>query len=212
MVGIAAVAGLFPSGVSYSVLAYFLYLPFWVMFAASCHRVIIVGEQQLPNRYGLYWSSQETRFALWYIGLALLMAAAMLLFGILVSLLSLNLLPPTEFDPMSTANMLRYAITYLFAVYFLMRFSLTLPAAALGHRVDFRDSWVSTTGYGWALAIAASIPVAIAWGVYWLMDKSIAGIDFVLVDGIYWLVGFAFGAVEIAVLSVAYKYLVYARP
>ena len=36
------------------------------LIAMSCHRIVLLGEQSLPDPLGVYWTSRETRFLLWW--------------------------------------------------------------------------------------------------------------------------------------------------
>lgn len=50
----------------------FARLPFYVMFATICHRIVLLGDTSLPSRWGLFWSVRETRFLGWLIVLGVI--------------------------------------------------------------------------------------------------------------------------------------------
>ena len=59
------------SGLAY--LLFWLLLPgaVFTMIAISCHRLVILGVDSLPNAWGLFWSWRETRFFGWMFGIGL---------------------------------------------------------------------------------------------------------------------------------------------
>ena len=51
------------------ILLYLLSLGLLTMIAVSCHRLVILGADSLPNAWGLFWSGRETRFLGWIYGI-----------------------------------------------------------------------------------------------------------------------------------------------
>ncbi len=181
------------------------YAPFYVMFAVSCHRTVLLGTEQLPRASGIFWTRRETAFLGWFVGIALLAIAVSFVSGLLALML-----------PVSAGNTMlgwaRAAVLYLFASYFILRFSLVLPASALEHRVTFAESWAATKGHGITLAVAVGIPAGLATMILLGLDRVIGNYESLLFTLPYYLVSFVLMAVEIAVLSIAYKYLFFITP
>ena len=101
---------------------------------------------------------------------------------------------------------------YLFVSYFVMRFSLVLPASALEHRLSFTDSWAVPRGNGLVLALPVCIPAFLTSLLFWILDTVLGNSGTFLSTVPYMVVSLILMAVEIAVLSVAYKYLVFVSP
>lgn len=206
--GIIALAWIFDvigAGGLNTIVWWLAYVPFYVLFAVSCHRTVILGADHLPSPWGIFWTRRETVFLGWVLGVTLLTVAASLVTGFLV------LLMPVE-DGNSALRWIRDASMYLFASYFILRFSMVLPASALDHRVTFGESWAATKGHGITLAIAVGIPVGIATLIVMALDFVIGNYELLLFSLPYWVVTFVLMAVEIAVLSIAYKYLFFITP
>ena len=188
-----------------SMAVWLLKLPVYVLFAVSCHRVIILGRSYLPNRFGVYWTWRETVFLGWLVGLGLL--AAVLSLAISIGQLSL-----AEWHDIAVVTWVTDFFLFLLGGYFIMRFALVLPAAALEHRVTFRDSWAVTRGNGLALAIAISIPTYLATLLYEALDIVFVDSEAILASLPYFIVSLIETAVHIAIMSIAYKYLVFVSP
>jgi hypothetical protein len=181
------------------------YVPFYVLFAVTCHRTVILGTEHMPSPWGIFWTWRETVFLGWFFGITLLTMTVSLASGLL------SLLMPV--DGGSTAlGWIRSAVLYLFASYFILRFSMVLPASALDHRVTFGESWAATKKHGITLALAVGIPVGVATLMLMALDFVIGRYELLLFSLPYWLVTFVLMSVEIAVLSVAYKYLFFITP
>jgi len=181
------------------------YVPFYVLFAITCHRAVILGTEHLPSPWGIFWTWRETVFLGWFFGITLLTMTVSLASGLL------SLLMP--FGDGSTAlGWIRRSLLYLFASYFILRFSMVLPASALDHRVTFGESWAATKGHGITLALAVGIPVGLATLMLMALDFVIGSYELLLFSLPYWLVTFVLMSVEIAILSIAYKYLFFITP
>lgn len=188
-----------------SMAIWLLKLPVYVLFAVSCHRVIILGRSYLPSASGVYWTMRETVFLGWTIGLGLLAATLSLLIAFVRLLLR-------DWADMPTVTWITDLTLYLFAAYFLMRFALVLPAAALEHRLSFADSWAATRGNGLVLAFAIGVPAFMELLAFRTLDSIIATPEALLSSVPYFIVALITTAFQIAVMSIAYKYLVFVSP
>ena len=194
-----------PAGVSWAM--YLLWVVIFVIFAVHCHRLVLLGPQtDVPLIPG--WSWRETRFLLWGIAIYLVLGFCIVLFSlILASPLSLQSGPV---DADETAGVLRWVkhVTGILATYVVARMVLVLPASAVDHKPNLRQVWMLSRGNGWRLAIIVG---GLPWAFSWLIDlanrdgASIVEWLFLAVAGIVLLV------VEIAALSLSYRYLVEAR-
>ena len=128
---------------------------FAMLIAISCHRLVILGVDSLPNAWGLFWSGRETRFLGWSAligGIPLVVAS---LFGVLRGL-GLPLFSVDNGVPSLFVVMFFVLIPY--AVYVVPRLSLVLPATAIGQRPTLKGSWRLSRSNGWRLALVMLLP------------------------------------------------------
>ena len=175
-------------------------LPFYALFATVVHRVVLLGEDSLPNRWGMFWTNRETRFTGWLIGIWFLYFALSLPTGIIYLGLS-GVFAGWNVYWIGTI------LSYMVVAYFEGRFSLVLPATAIDKRSNFRDSWAMSRGKGIIIAVALVLPAMILIPIesvmYGAIDESLSPIaDLFLV-----LLIFPIFAVEIAIVSLAYDKL-----
>lgn len=175
---------------------YGVWLLIYAVFAVSCHRIILLGDDSLPNPYGLYWSMRETRFLGWFI-----------LIIIIYTLLSLPLTIAAALLPGWLQSMqLSWYLPIFLTAYFEGRISMVLPATAVDKRSSISHSWRMTRGYGVIIAIAL-------FAVAVVMDLIIITTNYVLPDSpqlakvVSDVLGFPLVAVAVGVLSVTYREL-----
>ncbi len=177
-------------------------LPLYALFAIVVHRVVLLGEDSLPNRWGIFWTERETRFLGWLIGIWLLYFALSLPTAILGLVFSKR---------MSGWNVAWVAtiLSYILVAYFQGRFSLVLPATAIDRRSNFRESWAMSRGKGMIIAMALVIPamilIPIEWALYGAVDDTFRPIA----DLVWMLLVLPIFAVEIAIISLAFDKLSY---
>ena len=120
---------------------------FFTMIAISCHRLVILGVDSLPNAWGLFWSWRETRFFGWIFGIGLSAGLVTFLdiplYGSVSQLAVLVVSPPIMW-------------------YVLARLSLVLPATAIGQRPTLKGSWQLSRSNGWRLALVTFLPSLLA--------------------------------------------------
>ena len=167
----------------------------YAMFAVTCHRTIILRDVEVPGAYGLFWTFREMRFVGW------IFVVMVPLFLLGIPLGTLMLAVPGEW--------LRSILLYVAFSYVSLRFSMVFPATAVGHRASLVDSWTATSGNGLSLLGAATIPFLIAAAVYWPIDVALADSVNTLSHIPYQLIGFLLLAVEVGIISVAYKHITF---
>lgn len=175
-------------------------LPLYALFATVVHRVVLLGEHSLPNRWGIFWTERETRFLGWLIGVWFLYYALSLPTGMIALVFSEA---ETGWDVMWVATIL----SYILVAYFEGRFSLVLPATAIDKRSNFRDSWAMSRGKGMMIAMALVIPamilIPIEWALYGAIDETFRPI----MDLVWLILVLPIFAVQIAIISLAFDKL-----
>lgn len=175
-------------------------LPLYALFATVVHRVVLLGEDSLPNRWGIFWSERETRFLGWLIGIWFLYFALSLPTAILALVFSERI---TGWNVAWVATIL----TYILVAYFQGRFSLVLPATAIDRRSNFRESWAMSRGKGMVIAMALVIPAMILIPVEWALYGAVDDTFRPIADLVWMLLVFPIFAVEIAIISLAFDKL-----
>lgn len=175
-------------------------LPFYVIFATACHRVVLLGENSIPNRWGMFWTERETRFLGWLVGILFLYFALSLPTGLILSLFS-------EVVAGWNTAWVATSISYVVVAYFEGRFSLVLPATAIDKRSDFKKSWAMSRGKGMLIAIALVIPALITVPLEIVLYDKMGRELSPLADLIWLVLVLPIVAIEIAIISLAYNKL-----
>ena len=135
------------------------YVPAFTVFAVTCHRLILLGDDSVPW-YGLSkWSKRESRFIGWsLLGWLALAAISMLVmfFSLGLAGSSLQSLPVTWVE---------YAAYFVMipGVYVVARFSILLPATAVDQRHDLTWAWETTERNGWRLVLVVGTLPFVLW-------------------------------------------------
>ncbi len=188
-----------PSAYS-QIMAVFLMLPLYALFATVVHRVVLLGEHSLPNRWGIFWTERETRFLGWLIGIWFLYFALSLPTGLILVVFS-------EGFAGWNVTWVATILSYILVAYFQGRFSLVLPATAVDERSNFRESWAMSRGKGMMIAMALVIPAMILIPVEWVLYGAVDDAFRPIMDLGWMLLSLPVFAVEIAIISLAFSKL-----
>jgi len=183
-------------------LVFALQLLLYSVFAVSCHRIILVGDDSLPNPAGIYWTARETRFAGWSLALAIAVFFPALVATGAVSVLAS--LIPVRGEPSWAWAVAALPPARCIASGF-ARLGLGFAATAVDRRPTLAESLDLSRGNGWRLVGAMSIPTVVLIGLQQIANAALrlpeASPAAALLS--FWV--FLLGAVEIATLSVAYR-------
>ena len=178
-----------------------LYAVYWllfVLFAVTCHRLVLLDAAAVSFRSLPSWSWRETRFAL------LLGAVGVICIVVMLGTVTFFMNVPG----MATAsrNGLEW-IKYLAVIpayYVFARMSLVLPATAVDRKVDLKWAWRSTKTNGWRLVLVVGV-------LPWVVSEAIGLIyrsePTVFETLIVSLLTYTLMVVEIAALSLSYRQL-----
>lgn len=133
------------------------------IYLVSCHRIVLLGDAAIPNRWSVYFTERELRFLLWSILLGVIMAAILVLAVAVVFVMAFALDGFQRYRFQAIGAVFGAALAAI--LYVDARLSLVFPVTAIGRAASFRESWRLTSGNGWRLAsilgIAAAPVVAI---------------------------------------------------
>jgi hypothetical protein len=177
----------------------------YTLFAVTCHRVILLGDDSVP-RFGLAsWSARETRFFGWMIGMYLVFAVASLI-PLIVLASVLSGFSGAQADAAESTQPLRWAMlaASIPGAYVMARLCLVLPATAVDRKVNFPWSWERTASNGWRMAVVAG---ALPWLVSIAQGALAAQSDSTIVTAAASLIGLPLLAVEVTALSLCYHTL-----
>lgn len=190
------------SWLQFEVLVWFsvaLSIAFFAIGAINTHRIVLLGNTSVP-RFGFRrWSGRETRFFGWLVAIYFLSwfvsLLPMMLVGGLISVL------PDSISDMPVAIMLLGLAALSPYFYFLARFSLLFPSAALDHRNDLAWAWKTTQGNGIRLILVSTLPSLAIWLTDALFELLPTEVNL-----LYFLILPVFLVFEIIVLSLCYQF------
>ncbi len=181
-----------------SVGLFWLTIPFYVLFATNCHRVVLLGDGSLANKLGLYWSYNETRFLGWVFVIGLITTIVTIPTVAIPIILR-------EFDITGLLTSVSTYVGLLLAVYIDGRVGLVLPATAIGRRLRLRQSWQATGPVGWSIFLALVIPAAITEAIDYVLFVELFPSSSLAVSFVRGLLYYPLIAIGVAVLTIAYR-------
>ncbi len=179
---------------------YVLYGALFVLFAVTCHRLVLLDPQTVASRITPRWSRRETRFFLWMIGVWLIFVV--ITFALTTAILNVWLQWASEPDPALFGWTVFLA--KLPAFYLLARFCLVFPATAVDRNVDLKWAWRLSANNGWRLfLLVAVLPWVISYAVGLLYRAEASVVETILLQ----FIACAFFTVEVAAISLSYREL-----
>ncbi len=182
-------------------------IPFYVLFAITCHRLVLLRDSGIATYGNLTWSKRETRFFWWGVFIPLAYMLLIILFPIGFGLL-IRVFPDFGKSPSDLADSFWFKmfgyLLFLPSTYIIARLSLIFPATAVDRQVDIKWAWNLSRNNSWRLTVVVGI---LPW-VFAFFQGLFARDSATLVeDLIHLMVSFIFLAVEIVALSFSYKHL-----
>ena len=129
-------------------------------FAVACHRVLLLGDESLPQYGIMTWTVREGRFLTW-----LLAAWSLAFLTTMFLLMTIGTIVMNVFDiPRAWMEMGWFLGSFeVLGTYVLARLSLILPAVALDGRPSLSSIWRLSHGNGWRLTVVLG-------GLPWLVS------------------------------------------
>lgn len=187
-----------------SVLGFVLLLPqmfLYALFAVTCHRVILLGRERLPNALGVYASKEVWQYTGAMVAFTFISIVALMLLAVFLGPIMMVLGPETgrvvTWGLMIAMGLLAIAVA--------SRVILLFPAMAIGAGQTLNDI-LDLSKPNWprlAVLILASMVLTglISWPLTWLTEVSGTPLAAVIPAFLNTLVG-AYG---VAVISCAYR-------
>jgi hypothetical protein len=182
----------------------FFQMAIYILFAITCHRVALIGDEGVPS-FGLRrWTLREWR----YLGWSVIILVVWLLFSFVVNSFYVSMIVSKVEAGASaeTYQSYKYWLTpfYIPIFYILARLSVLWPAIALDEQVGAQWAWRLTVHNGWRLTVVVSLlPWVLYFAVNLLLRENATLVESIILK----LLGFTLLAVEVVALSFSYKHL-----
>lgn len=125
----------------------------YAVFAITCHRIVLLGPESLPNRWGIYFSRRELRYALY----ALIVVVCLVSAFAVISLLSLLAAPLLG----QWAGRELPLIVFAVLIYLFARVCILFPGTAVDQAWSIPACWTVTRGYGIRLTVLVLLSVIV---------------------------------------------------
>jgi hypothetical protein len=182
-------------------------LPFaaTIPFAVQCQRYVLDTTPANRPRFGFPWSRRETAF----------MVHAMGLFGLVMLLNAIGIPLVTRLVPASIGTgpigIAVYALFFVLTFYVVARFTLVLPAAALGRALSWGAAWRRAAEHGVGLAlilVLAPLPWLVPSAIHLFAGPDASQISrFLVTTVVVEACGLASTALTMIALAAAYRWI-----
>ena len=182
-----------PHTIEMLILYKLIYWALFVVFSVATHRLLLLGKDSVAT-HGLTWSRRELTFALYMVGIY-----------ILIMLLSFAMMPilmmfssPNGVDPLFLMILVSIPIEFLF-----VRLSILFPAISVDTKdIDWKWAMGVTQNNGWRLmALLLVLPLS-----FQLLLSPLRG-DSIIINVLIQLIMMVLLVFEITTLSLSFKYL-----
>ena len=171
----------------------------YTCLAVMVHRLVLRADIAENLKFPFFrWTKRETRFLGWLVVVYFYLTLVFVAVGVVSGALG-GLLPWAD-STQAWVWQFIFVLISLPAAYLFVRLSVLLPATAVDQKPDMAWAWTLTEGNGWRL-------VALMWLFPMLVSRFIPeiAIETHLVQGVWNFVLGMITAIEISVLSIAFK-------
>jgi hypothetical protein len=183
-----------------------LEIPYAILFAVlavSTHRIILLGRRSAPKS----WGSSLDRNVATYLGYSIIIGCGVFFLAMILALIVGLSLAPYSPDPPLLAFVIGAAFICLPGLYLSTRFSMILPAKAIGESLAWSDVVDASGRNGWRLVAAVWLPLfATALAIApldWLVGNLAVEVDAPITS----LLSPVFGVIGVAAVSCAFREL-----
>jgi hypothetical protein len=179
----------------------FVYGFLFVLFAVTCHRLVLLDPISIASLLPARWSWRESRFFFWlcFISWLATVVAMVATTVIMAVFFSFAANPPDQ----AASEWAFFAATFP-AFYLFARLCLVFPATAVDRKVNLKWAWRMTKGNGWRLFLVVAVLPWILSQMIGLLYRGDATVGETI---LLTFVSCALFAVEIAALSLSYREL-----
>lgn len=189
----------------------------WVVFSVAWHRAFLKPNESVTVSGALKWGRRQSRFLLLTIAVGLLIVLIMA-GGALVALAASSLSGVDQTGFAQNNFLPLYLAGLACALVMSGRLALLFPATTVDHRMTFGESWETTRGNGWRIAIIVFLVALPIWVAARLLSVPIMffgqtnSLTAMLLAGLVdQTLGFIGVAVGVSALSIAYRVIMDAQ-
>lgn len=176
----------------------------YILFAITCHRLVILGDDGVPHFGLMKWTKRETHYLVWF--LVIFIICMLLVFAINSFFVS-KLVSSVEAGGSVESAQWQWRLIYLAYIpilYVFCRLSVLYPAIAVDREVTAQWAWGLSQRNGWRLTFIVGF---LPWGVSFLMQYLFRENATFAEYMFFKLLGLILLAVEIVMLSLSYQHL-----
>jgi len=185
------------------------------VLAVSCHRIILIGANSLPNRWGVFWSKRELRFFGWVFLLGILSGLALMVWPVAKGFYLTRFIVSTSGAAKLAATVLETFYSAGVVALVIASVGLVLPATALDERPSLKVAWKLARGNVLRLAAVLVIPLLLVGVLFDMLNWTLRDIlsitfpspIFSFLKLFLGFIGSLLGVIEIVALSVSYRTL-----
>lgn len=180
----------------------------FILFAITCHRLALLGDQDVPDYGMLTWTKREWQYLGWVL---VIMVICMLISFVTTSLIASSIIKNVEAGARVESFQFTRSLFYLAFIpvmYILCRLSVLYPAIALDQEVSARWAWQLTAHNGWRMTLIVGL---LPWVLYIPINLLLRENATLVENTIAELLGFVLLAVEVIALSFSYQHLAQAE-
>ncbi len=207
-----------PSMILPGILISLISMMLYILFAITCHRLVILPDEAVPKFGMLGWGKREFRFTGLAIALPLVYILSFFIIMFLMGLLSELKISLSDFsggEGSLSGIFLTMILCHIPSTYFFSRFSLLFPATAVDEDRNIEWAWTVSKKNGWRLFIVVGIlPFlpSLIMGILPFLQPEPGDIIFnpnfsIIKLTLVTAFNFVFLAVTIVALSLSYKFL-----
>ena len=184
-------------------------LPFvaTIPFATQCHRYVLDTTPVNRPRFGFPWSRRETSFTLNALGL---LGVMFLVNAIALPFLE-QLMPGSGLPADNPLGIVMVALVFVLTIYIVARFSLVLPAAAIGRPLNWAMAWRRAADHGASLGmvtVLAPLPWLVPAVLHMIAGPDATEIErFLITTAVIEACGLVSTAIVMIALAAAYRWI-----
>jgi len=182
----------------------FILIAIYTLFAITCHRLALIGDEGVPDYGLLTWTQREWRYLGWSLVIMIIWALFFFVINsVVVSIVTRLVQAGVKMEtiqPFEPFVLLACTpILYLFA-----RFSVLYPAISLDQPVTAKGAWRLTAHNGWRMVIVVCLlPLLLYFLLGLLLRENATHVE----TFIHNLLGLILLSVEVVALSFSYQHL-----
>jgi hypothetical protein len=176
----------------------------YILFAITCHRLVLIGNHGIPEYGLLKWTQREWRYMGWSIVIMIFIGLTAF---VVTSLFVTRVIRNMDSGVGSETFIPLLGLTYLMYIpilYILSRLSVLYPATAVEEPANLKRAWQLTLNNGWRMTVIVGL---LPWVLYFILGLLFRENATIVENIIQKLLQMILLAIEVVALSFSYKHL-----